>query len=199
MTSTEGQATRRSSRIAEKTAGAQAIPPELQIVTTRDGELTQKLDVEQKIGVKMEVTLSLEKGPQSITALYDLQQQVRDVYQRGDLEKAELGDWENDGPFGPPYQDPFGGPDGYVGTNLISIQFVDHPGFSTTTKIQPGEWLHSYGVQFRWTVTRKSDGKSWTSEAIGHSVSSQYAGGADAPIKYTIAKDRMWRLTDFLV
>lgn len=199
MTSNEETPVRRSTRIADKKKEAAAAPPELQIVSVLDGTQTQKLNQEQKIGFKMEVTLSIaEDSPDRIEELYDLQQQVRDRYRRGDDPATDLTAWDDDGPFGPPYQDPFGGQDGYVGVDNTNIQFEDYPGFTTTAKIKPGEWLHSYEGQFRWIVTRKSDGKTWTSQVVTHTVTSAYNAGKDAPVVYAVGRDRSWRIEKFI-
>jgi hypothetical protein len=57
---------------------------------------------------------------------------------------------------------------------------IEAPGGAIASDV----WLHSYTVEFRWTVIRVADGKIWTSPVLVHSVTSTYAGGADVPVDY---------------
>ena len=188
-----GTAPRTSGRLAAKKAAAQALGVTLTVNTVSEGTLTQHLDQEDSIGFHMVVTLTIGAGQGAIDTLYSLQQYARDAYDKGADDQQDLTGWEPDGPFGPPY----GGDeqDGNVTITQTDIVFDDHPGFSTTSRIDEGVWLHSYQVDFYWVVTRLADGAEWTSPELSNTLDSEYDDGDDAPVNSNPSGAHAWDVT----
>ncbi len=179
---------RRSDRLSSRAARVDLDAPTLTVVTNYEGVATQKLNTRQNIGFRMIATLTKPAGAaQSVDALYDFWQEVRDGYTSEGAPPRPVGAaFAQDGPFQPAYQDP------NIAVDLNSIQFDDHPGFSTTSAIDVGDWLNTYDVHFRWKVRRRETGQVWTSPEVHHSVVCQYNAGGDVAVQAVAAAAQNW-------
>lgn len=162
--------------------------PTLTVVTNYEGVATQKLNTRQNIGFRMVATLTRPAGAaQSVDALYDFWQEVRDGFTSEGAPPQPVGAaFVQDGPFQPAYQDP------NIVLDLSSIQFDDHPGFSTVSAVDVGDWLNTYDVHFRWQVRRRATGQVWTSPEVHHSVVCPYHAGGDVAVQAVPAGARNW-------
>jgi hypothetical protein len=128
-----------------------------------------------------------DKAPHSIDYYYELRQEVRDTFTDATGHIEARGEFEQDGPYEPPYKKS----SGVITVAQNAIEFYDGPGFGGTSAIEAGKWVTSYDVYFRWTVT-DMDGNSQTSPEVHHQMTSPYNGGADAPVTAVPAADMTW-------
>ena len=179
---------RKSGRLSARAAQVDLDAPTLTVVTNYEGVATQKLNTRQHIGFHMVATLTRPAGAApSVDALYDFWQEVRDGYTSEGAPPQPVGAaFFQDGPFQPAYRDP------NIVLDLSSIQFDDHPGFSTVSAIDVGDWLNTYDVHFRWQVRRRATGQVWTSPEIHHSVVCPYHAGGDVAVQAVPAGARNW-------
>jgi hypothetical protein len=194
------QPVQKSTRVTRSQSKPAPGPPTVTVVTVYEGTRTQKLGTKQKIGFHMTATLETsDNEPQAATTVYEFRQFVRHGYHgrpaTGDVTLGADDDFEEDGPFAPPYEDENHEQHSYVTIGAHHIVFDDHAGFSTTQQIDVGTWLLDYQVDFFWEVTRISDGAEWESDVITHTVTCPYAGGADAQIAVAVGADKAWTVT----
>jgi hypothetical protein len=185
------QVVRTSKRLKEK-AGRHKRDVQLVLDFTSQyaGAQTQQLNERQSIYFAQTATLSLPadaEAPRSIDQYYEFRQEVCDSWTYESGEEQALGAFEQDGPYEPDYDD------AQITQTTTAIRFQDEPGFSTTTRIEPGKWLVDYDVYFQWVVTAKyGNRESWTSPAVHHSMSSEYDAGQDADVNHAAAGTVQW-------
>jgi hypothetical protein len=183
----------RSKRIKTKAAAnpKPTGPPRLTVTSGQEGVNNQKLGARQNVGFHMVATLT---NPPGDVGQFEFRQYARAEFDKNSGTSA-LGDFEEDVPFAPPYQDSDDEVDVNITITDTSIRFDDHPGFSTGSAIAIGDWLNFYRVEFYWTVTHP-DGRMWTSpNTVAHSVTSDWADGADAPLVYAVGGGEDWEIT----
>jgi hypothetical protein len=152
------------------------------------GVTTQHEDALESVYFDQTATLSMPSGaPHDIEHYYEFRQQSRDSYTRTAGTSHGLTSWAQDGPYRPPYSDP------QITHTRTGISFKDEPGFSTTSRLDPGDWLVDYDVYFRWVVTAKWSGDVWTSPEVHHQVTSEHTPGVNsAPVHHSAAGDATW-------
>jgi hypothetical protein len=161
------------------------------IESNYNGARTQKIDEVQSIAFHQVATLLTPAGGPMPSRLYEFTQEVKDSFESVTAagtpgSSSALGEFEKDGPFGPPYDSEM------ITEGANAIVFTDDPGFSTDRRIPKGDWLTKWDVYFRWKVKRLTDGKQWTSDIVHHSITCGYNGGAEVKINHNAAGDLEW-------
>ena len=184
---------RKSRRIreAEDNLGA----PTLTVTSQYTGVPTQILNAVQDIKFHQDAQLTKPNGaPQAVTHYYELRQEVRDTWQKRNEARQAFAPFAQDGPYHPDY----GQAQGMIVVSAQAIEFADDPGFSTNVAIDDGEWLLDYEVHFRWVVTRRQDGMTWTSPELHHSMTSPWAGGANVAVAAVAGGNHVWQVGPFV-
>jgi hypothetical protein len=180
------KATRHSLRI--KSAHDPTAKLTLSFTSSYAGVTKQHQSASESIYFDQTATLTMPPGaPRGIAHYYEFRQEVRDSYSRIVETSHPLTEWAQDGPYRPPYSN------AQISQSHTAISFKDEPGFSTTRKIDVGDWLADYDVYFRWVVTAKWSGDVWTSPEVHHRITSAHTADVDsAPVVHTAAGDVGW-------
>jgi hypothetical protein len=163
--------------------------PVLSFKSKYTGVRTQKRLEDRDIKFEQSATLAMTTdAPHAITHYYELRQEVKDSFNSEFSPSQALGAFVQDGPYCPDYKS------SVITVNNTAILFKDTPGFSTVTKIVSGDWLNSYDVYFRWIVTDKTSGNTWTSPEVHHQMASAYNGGADVAVTFAPHGEDQWEV-----
>lgn len=176
------------------TRGAAAIydanRPTLTYAGNYQGVANQQLASRQEISFNQNATLTRPHGaPQGAAFYYGFRQEVCDGYASRPAEDHDhdVGDFEQDGPFQPDYDDE------NITDTGASIDFHDNPGFSGDTAIPEDHWLNWYEVRFRWTVTRADrDSGTWISPVVTHRMDAAYTDGSNVPVVTASTPGATW-------